>query len=172
MITHIVDGKTYVPIDQLQLNPYNPRSILKDNYDRLKRHLIKYGQYKPLIVNQDGVVVGGNMRLRVMQDLGWEKVWISVVEAHTKAKMLEYTLSDNESFGNWEEEALAEMLLDTQGDLILEDFRIDRGSSELKDLLDKFAPSDEEEEKEEDDYERNEESDAIICPKCGHQWEE
>lgn len=60
----IENGKTYAKITDLKVWDKNPRNINKDDFERLKRQLLKFGQYKPLIIINDGTVIGGNMRLR------------------------------------------------------------------------------------------------------------
>ena len=62
--------KTYWPIDKLQNWDKNPRSIKTQDFVRLKKQIEKLGQYKPLIITNDGVVLGGNMRLRAYKELG------------------------------------------------------------------------------------------------------
>jgi hypothetical protein len=75
------------------------------------------GQYKPLLITSDGEVLGGNMRLRAYKDLGMTEAWVSVVEPKTEAEKLEYALSDNDRVGYYEDDKLAELLIQYNGTL-------------------------------------------------------
>jgi ParB family chromosome partitioning protein len=94
----------------------NPRSISKDNFERLKRNLIKnkkeQGDFlnKPLLITEDGTVLGGNMRLKALRELGATDIWVSVVKAETEEKKIEYALMDNNRVGQYEGESLADMI--------------------------------------------------------------
>src|SRR5690606_887797 len=118
--------KEFRKISQLHLWEKNPRGIMTKDFDRLKRQIQKLGQYKPLLITEDGTVLGGNMRLRAYKDLGIEEIWVSVVKAETEAEKLEYALSDNDRAGYWEEDKLAEMIINTP-ELALHDYKIDLG---------------------------------------------
>ncbi len=88
----------------------NPRSILKEDYARLKGQISKLGVYKTLLVNQDNIVLGGNMRLRAFTELFGKdhEVMCGIVETADPGMMLEYALSDNDQVGTTDEQKLAE----------------------------------------------------------------
>ena len=92
--------KTYRKLDELKPWDKNPRKIDKEGLKRLKKQIKKLGQYKPLIITEDGTVLGGNMRIQAYEQLGVDKVWVSVVDAKTKDEKLEYALSDNDRAGH------------------------------------------------------------------------
>lgn len=132
--------REYRHIDTLRNWDKNPRSISENDFKRLISQIKKLGQYKPLIITQDGLVLGGNMRLRAYRELGITEVWVSVVDAPTQKEMLEYALSDNDRAGQYDEELLAELIMDTKG-FDQELYRVDLGKlSTIKELLSKFAP--------------------------------
>jgi len=127
-----------VKLNKLKLWEDNPRGIEKKDFETLKRRLAEKGQFKPLLINQDNIVLGGNMRLRAMRDLGWEEASVVRVTTKNKEEMVWYALVDNEKSGYYEGEKLAELALDLPE---LEDIKVDLGKSvELKDLLDKYRP--------------------------------
>lgn len=139
-------NKTVWPIDKLIPWDKNPRAIDKKDFERLKKQLTKHEQYKPLLVNQDGVVLGGNMRYQAMKELGMTEAWVSVVDATTEKEMIEYALSDNDRVGYYEEERLAELVMDV--DIDFDTYKVDLGQlTDLRTLLDKFGP-----EAQEDDF--------------------
>ena len=134
-----------VPIEKCELWDKNPRGITKKDFDRLKRQIKKLGFYKPLIVCEEGndyVVLGGNMRLRALKELGYKEVEVSVVDCRTEAEKIEYSLSDNDRVGYYEEDRLAELIQPYLDDFALEDYKVDLGESvDLKDLYERLGPS-------------------------------
>lgn len=88
----------------------NPRSIVEEDFERLKGQIKKLGMYKPLLVNADNIVLGGNMRLRALKDMGIKEVAVTVVDATDPATMLEYALSDNDQVGVTDDLKLAELV--------------------------------------------------------------
>lgn len=97
-------------IDTLSNWDKNPRSIAKNDFERLKKQIKELGQYKPLLITNEGVVLGGNMRLRAYKELNITDVWVSVVEAKTEEEKIKYALSDNDRAGKYELDLLGDMV--------------------------------------------------------------
>jgi len=132
------------PINKLRNWDRNPRSIDKKDFERLKRQVEKFGVYKPLIATPDGEVIGGNMRLRAIKDLGHTEAWVSVITPKTEAEKIEIALSDNDRAGYYDDDALAELVYEFKDDINLEDYKIDlRMPSGLDELLSNYAPDNE-----------------------------
>lgn len=108
------DGKQLAPRDELHQWDDNPRDAEDGDLDRLEHQIQSLGQYKPLIVEPDGTVLGGNMRLEVLDRLGEDHVWVSIVNPDNDEERLEYTLSDNDRAGQYDETELATLLRDNQ----------------------------------------------------------
>mgnify|MGYP001605570934 CR=1 FL=1 len=89
-------NKEYRKLSELKVWDKNPRTISKEAFERLKWQLEKLGEYKPLLVNQDNIVLGGNMRLKAYTEMGKDKLWVSPVVTKNEAEMWEYALSDND----------------------------------------------------------------------------
>lgn len=87
----------------------NPRSINKEDFERLKEQIKTLGVYKTLLVNQDNIVLGGNMRLQALTDLGIDEVMCGIVETKDDGEMLQYALSDNDQAGQTDDQKLAEV---------------------------------------------------------------
>lgn len=104
----------------------NPRDITPENLERLRKQVRQLGQYKPLLVTKAGeqyVVLGGNMRLKVYQELGYKEVWCSLVDAPDDQTKTEYALSDNDAAGHLLPSSLAGLLGKVPNiDLKIEDF--------------------------------------------------
>ena len=142
----------------------NPRILTRENFLRLKRQIQRLGIYRPLIITQDGTILGGNARYQVYKDLGYDDmVWVSVVHAPTKAKKIEYALSDNEQFSSYEEEDLADLLLHADEEIPLEDYTISIKDVSLEKLLKKFGPGDESIAEDTKDTKKK------VCPNCGYE---
>ena len=86
---------------------YNPRTVTKEGIGRLIKQIKKLGIYKPLLITKDGTVLGGNLRLQALKQIGEKEVWVSVVDADTEEKKIEYALSDNDRVGKYEGDQLA-----------------------------------------------------------------
>src|SRR3990167_5265115 len=140
------NGLTKFPLSKLHNWQDNPRAIKKEDYERLKTQIKDLGQYKPLLVEPDGNVLGGNMRLRAYQDLGIQDIWVSVVEPKNDAERLKYALSDNDRAGYYVEDELAELIAKYQDDIDLTQYKVDlREPIDLKTLLDQYQPVEEDE---------------------------
>ena len=102
----------YLPLKALRANPNNPRTITKAKLDKLVKSLRDFPQMlelRPLVVQtlEDPVVLGGNMRLQALKQLGVEQVPVLVAEELTEAQRSEFVIKDNVGFGDWDWEALA-----------------------------------------------------------------
>lgn len=116
----------------------NPRSITTKEFERLKKLISTLGLFKPFLITDDGTVLGGNMRLRAVQELGFTEVPVSVVVAETDQKKLEYALADNDRAGEYDQQQLAELITEIP-EINLEDFHVDLGMSiSLEDVLKQF----------------------------------
>ena len=134
-----------VPISKVVPWDKNPRGIKTKDFERLKKQILKLGTYKPLLAYRENggyVVLGGNMRIRAYKELGIQEVDISVIDAPTEAKKIEYALSDNDRVGYYEEEALAELVYPHIKDIDLGEFKVDLGEPwiDLKQLVERSGP--------------------------------
>jgi len=98
-----------VPIGKIKPNPSNPRIIKDIKFQQLKKSLESFpdmAKVRPIVVNQDMVVLGGNMRLKAMKEAGWKEVPIEVVD-WPEEKQREFIIKDNVGFGEWDWELIA-----------------------------------------------------------------
>jgi len=99
-----------VPISKVKPNKGNPRFIRDEKFAKLVKSLREFpdmAQLRPLIVNAEMVVLGGNMRLKAMQELKWETVPVIVAKNLTPEQQREFTIKDNLSYGENDWEMLA-----------------------------------------------------------------
>jgi uncharacterized protein YegJ (DUF2314 family) len=120
--------KQLLKISKIKGNPKNPRIIKNDKFKTLK-HSIKtmpgYMKLRPVIIDENMMVLGGNMRLKASIDLDKKEIWtdmftqadcddmnkIAVKEKRETKTYLEYCdaiiIKDNVSSGEWEWDILA-----------------------------------------------------------------
>lgn len=95
---------SYVKISEIKLNTDNPRIIKDHKFKTLVKSIRDFPQMlaiRPIVVNQDMVVLGGNMRLRACQEAGLKEVPILFAESLTPEQQKEFTIKDNVGFGEW-----------------------------------------------------------------------
>jgi len=120
-----------VDISQLESWAKNPRGIRRKDLERLKEQIRKLGVYKRLICYEKEnqaerfVILGGNMRYKALQELGAQRVAITIIRPRNEAEKLEYNLSDNDQAGFYEEEQLFEKFSDQLAEINLATFSID-----------------------------------------------
>ena len=102
-------GMKKVAIGELKPNPNNPRIIKDDKFKKLVqsiKDLPEMADVRPVVVNTDMVVLGGNMRLKAMKEAGWKEVPIEVVD-WDEDKQRQFIIKDNVSGGEWDWDMLA-----------------------------------------------------------------
>ena len=62
---------------------------------------------RPIVVNSDMVVLGGNMRLKACKEAGLKEVYILVADELTHEQEREFIVKDNVGFGEWDWDVLA-----------------------------------------------------------------
>jgi len=120
---------------ELKPSPYNPRTISKDQLERLKDSIEKFDLVEPIIWNkQTGHVVGGHQRLKVLQSLDRKETEVVVVDLKdSEEKALNLAL--NKISGEWDFDKLKEVILEIDtGEFPIELTGFDY--DELSDLID------------------------------------
>ena len=104
-------------VDALRPAAYNPRKKLKagdKEYEKIKNSILEFGYVEPIIVNFDMTVIGGHQRLTVLKDLGYTEVQCVVVHIEDEHKVKALNIALNKITGAWNEELLADLLVDLQ----------------------------------------------------------
>jgi len=102
--------KQQVKISKVKGNPDNPRIIKNDKFKKLVKSIQEFPEMlklRPIVVDEDMIVLGGNMRLKASKDAGLKEVWIEVAEGLTEEQKKEFIVKDNVGFGEWEWDMLA-----------------------------------------------------------------
>ena len=119
-------------LTELRAAEYNPRKTLTpedSEYQKIKRSIEEFGYVDPIIINEDGTIIGGHQRTTVLKDLGYEEVDVVVVDLD-KQKEKALNIALNKITGEWDELKLKDLLLD----LDLGDYDITFTGFEQKDL--------------------------------------
>ena len=97
-------------ISEVKLNPNNPRLIKDDNFKKLVQSIKDFPEMleiRPIVVNSDMVILGGNMRFKACKEAGLKEVPIIVADNLTEEQQSEFLIKDNVSGGEWDFEMLA-----------------------------------------------------------------
>lgn len=95
---------------KLKPNPMNPRVIRDQSYKKLLQSIKDFPEMlelRPIVVDKDLVVLGGNMRLRACRDAGIAEVPYIIADKLTEEQQREFVIKDNVSGGEWDWEILA-----------------------------------------------------------------
>lgn len=99
-----------VKIKDVKTNPNNPRFIKDDKFKKLVRSIKEFPEMlelRPIVVDKDNIVLGGNMRLRACKEAGLKEVHIVKADQLTEEQQREFIIKDNVGFGEWDWDNLA-----------------------------------------------------------------
>ena len=99
-----------VKISEIKLNESNPRFIKDDKFKKLVKSIKDLPQMldiRPIVVNKDMMVLGGNMRLKACVEAGLVEVPIIIADNLTKEQEKEFLIKDNVGFGEWDWDIIA-----------------------------------------------------------------
>jgi ParB-like chromosome segregation protein Spo0J len=99
-----------VDIKSIKLNPNNPRLIKDDKFKKLCNSIKEFPEMldiRPIVVNEDMIVLGGNMRLKACKEVGIKEVPIIIADNLTEEQQREFLIKDNVSGGEWDWDMLA-----------------------------------------------------------------
>jgi len=177
------DNKVLAKISDLKNWENNPRYIKEEDFEQLVLDL-ENEEIKPMLVLEDGTVLGGNMRLRAYKKTGREKAWVTIISLRDDGElvtayvngvadkkkfqsredaMLHYSTVDNSSYGANDPDKLAELFYKSA--LPIENYLVTMGEPQpISDLVSDVS---------EDISEPKEKKiKKLSCPSCGHEWEE
>ena len=98
------------PISKVRSNPNNPRIIKDDKFEKLVKSIKEFPkmlEIRPIVVNDEMIVLGGNMRLKACQEAGIKEIPIIKVSDLTEEQQKEFIIKDNVGFGEWDWNDLA-----------------------------------------------------------------
>lgn len=147
-----------VKLSEIKANPDNPRVIKRQQLKSLQKSLNDFPEMmklRPIVVDEDGVILGGNMRYQALLANGADETEVEFVQGLTPEQKREFVIKDNVAFGDWDWDKLAN----------------EWDAGELNDWGLSFEPrvdiSDFFTEK---DANNDKEPEEITCPSCGHKF--
>lgn len=100
-------------LTDIKINPNNPRIIKDEKYKKLVESLRTFPKMlalRPIIVDNDNVILGGNMRYKALQELKYKNIpdeWVKRADDLTEDEKKEFLIKDNVGFGEWDYDILA-----------------------------------------------------------------
>lgn len=98
-----------VPISEIKINESNPRTIQEEKFEILKNSLESFPEMleaRPVVIDPEGVILGGNMRFRAAKEIGMKEIPI-IRATWDEARRKEFIIKDNLSHGSWDWSMLA-----------------------------------------------------------------
>ena len=128
-----------IKIDKIVSNPNNPRVIKDFKFKKLMKSIQDFPEMlklRPIIVDENFMILGGNMRYKACLELGHKTVWAVLADDLTEEQKKQFVIKDNVGFGEWDWDILAN---DWDANL-LEDWGLDLP---IDDQIDKMEDEDE-----------------------------
>lgn len=98
-----------VSISEIRLSPKNPRIIKDEKFHKLVKSIQEFPEMleiRPIVVDEEGFVLGGNMRFKACKEAGLKEVFIIRANELTDEQKKQFVIKDNASFGDWDWEVL------------------------------------------------------------------
>jgi len=102
--------KQRLSINKIKPNAVNPRYIKDNKFKKLVKSIKNFPEMlekRPIIVDENLIVLGGNMRLKASIEAGLKEVWIDIAEGWSEDQKKEFIIKDNVGFGEWDWDLLA-----------------------------------------------------------------
>jgi ParB-like chromosome segregation protein Spo0J len=99
-----------VKLSEIKSNPNNPRIIKDDKFRKLVNSIQEFPkmlEIRPIVVNFDMIVLGGNMRLKACKEAGLKEVPVIFADDLTEDEQKQFIIKDNVGFGEWDWDMLA-----------------------------------------------------------------
>ena len=150
-----------VKIAAIKSNPKNPRLIKDDKFKKLVKSIKDFPEMesvRPIVVNKDMIILGGNMRYKAMIECGYKEVNVEVVD-WSEQKQNEFIIKDNVGFGEWE----WEMIANEWDEIELKDWGLDLPMFKNDIDFDNITSN--------EDRNIDKPNKSVTCPKCLNKFE-
>ena len=128
-----------IKLSSIKPNPDNPRLIKDDKFYKLVESIKTFGEkmmpLRPIVIDENKIILGGNMRFKALKELGYKEVpasWVKSANDLSEAQKKEFIIKDNVGFGSWDFDSLAN---DWDG-VLLEEWGLDMPNWESVNLDD------------------------------------
>lgn len=101
-----------IKLSSIKPNPNNPRLIKDDKFKKLVKSISEFPkmmELRPIVVDENNIILGGNMRYKALQELGKKEIpkeWIKKASDLSDDEVRRFIIADNVGFGEWDEEML------------------------------------------------------------------
>ena len=108
-----------IKLSELKVNPKNPRLIKDLSFEKLKKSIAEFPkmlELRPIIIDDENMILGGNMRYKALKDLKYKEitdVWVKKASELTEEEKTRFILTDNIEFGEWDYDLLKDNFEDT-----------------------------------------------------------
>ena len=99
-----------LPISNIYPNKENPRQVNEAKFIKLKKSIQDFPdmlKLRPIVVDENYIILGGNMRYRALVELGHKEVYVIKAGELTEEQKKQFIIKDNLSFGDWDWDILA-----------------------------------------------------------------
>lgn len=99
-----------IKISEIRENENNPRFIKDLKFKKLVKSIQEFPkmlEIRPIVVNENNIILGGNMRYKASVEAGLKEVWVIKVNDLTPDQQKEFIIKDNVGFGQWDWDLLA-----------------------------------------------------------------
>lgn len=99
-----------VNVSQIKLNDDNPRTIKDVNFKKLVKSIRDFPEMlelRPVVVDENNVILGGNMRFRAICEAGIQEITIVRADQLNEDQKREFIVKDNVGYGEWDWDILA-----------------------------------------------------------------
>jgi DNA modification methylase len=129
-----------IKISKIKRNPNNPRLIKDNKFHKLVKSIKEFPEMldiRPIVVNEEMIVLGGNMRLKACQEAGLKEIPVIKASELSENQQREFIVKDNVGFGEWDWDMIANEWdmdkLDEWGLDMPVDFKVEEAESEEDD---------------------------------------
>jgi len=102
--------KQLIKLNQIKSNHNNPRIIKNVKFKKLVNSIKEFPEMlekRPIVVDENYMVLGGNMRTKACKQAGLKEVWVDVAKGWSNEQKEEFIIKDNSGFGEWDWDMLA-----------------------------------------------------------------
>ena len=102
--------KQLIKLSKIKSNPNNPRIIKDVKFKKLVNSIKEFPEMlekRPIVVDENYMVLGGNMRTKACKQAGLKEVWVDIAKGWSNEQKEEFIIKDNSGFGEWDWDMLA-----------------------------------------------------------------
>lgn len=103
-----------IKLSKIKPNPNNPRLVKDDKFFKLVESIKEFGEkmmpLRPMVIDENNILLGGNMRYKALKELGYKEVpdnWVKQANDLTEEEKRQFIIKDNVGFGAWDWDILA-----------------------------------------------------------------